>query len=287
MPPPERPRHIGHPVPPRGALYRPLPRVPQRVRLSEAPARDAGLMPLPSERAVRGPAWRVASEEQRLQLAWAKRRENDARYGWSNAGHVFNMRGRERAMLRALTRQGYLPLAGKAVLEVGCATGHWLGNSSAGARGRRRHRDRLAAEAHCRSAAPVPAGRAAGVRQRRAVALERERVRPRAAGDDAQLRSRSTCEAPHCGRDAACREVGGVILWYDFHMNNPRNPDVRGIRKREIRALFPDCALELHCVTLAPPVARWLAPRSHLVASVLGCVPLFRTHYLGVLRPSA
>jgi len=23
----------------------------------------------------------------------------------------------------------------------------------------------------------------------------------------------------------------GFILWYDYHMNNPKNPDVRGLRK--------------------------------------------------------
>jgi ubiquinone/menaquinone biosynthesis C-methylase UbiE len=25
----------------------------------------------------------------------------------------------------------------------------------------------------------------------------------------------------------------GLILWYDFHVSNPRNPDVQGLKKRE------------------------------------------------------
>src|SRR2546425_1473338 len=26
----------------------------------------------------------------------------------------------------------------------------------------------------------------------------------------------------------------GSILWYDYHMNNPRNPDVKGVKRPEI-----------------------------------------------------
>ena len=31
----------------------------------------------------------------------------------------------------------------------------------------------------------------------------------------------------------------GLILWYDFRVNNPRNPDVTGVGKTEILRLFP------------------------------------------------
>ncbi len=33
----------------------------------------------------------------------------------------------------------------------------------------------------------------------------------------------------------------GIIIWYDFSYNNPRNPDVIGIKKKEIVNLFPNC----------------------------------------------
>lgn len=52
----------------------------------------------------------------------------------------------------------------------------------------------------------------------------------------------------------------GLILWYDFFVNNPSNPDVRGIRKREITHLFPDCHIDFHRVSSAPPLCRLLAP---------------------------
>ncbi len=41
---------------------------------------------------------------------------------------------------------------------------------------------------------------------------------------------------------------GGGILWYDFAIDNPRNPDVRGVRDRELRKLFPDGRFDVHRV---------------------------------------
>jgi ubiquinone/menaquinone biosynthesis C-methylase UbiE len=37
----------------------------------------------------------------------------------------------------------------------------------------------------------------------------------------------------------------GLILWYDFYVNNPWNADVRGVKRHEIYRLFPDCRMEL------------------------------------------
>jgi len=76
----------------------------------------------------------------------------------------------------------------------------------------------------------------------------------------------------------------GLILWYDFRYNNPRNPSVRGIESEEIRSLFPGCAITLEKVTLAPPVVRRVVPVSWLAALMLEKVPFLRTHYLGVIK---
>src|SRR2546422_3042072 len=73
----------------------------------------------------------------------------------------------------------------------------------------------------------------------------------------------------------------------DLRIDNPRNLDVRGITRREIAALFPSCRIELRRVTLAPPVARWVAARSRTAAFLLAGIPLLRTHYLGALQPGA
>ena len=76
----------------------------------------------------------------------------------------------------------------------------------------------------------------------------------------------------------------GLILWYDFRYNNPRNSNVRGIGAAEIRGLFPGRQVELRKVTLAPPLARTLVPISWMAALALEKIPLLRTHYLGVVR---
>ncbi|MDI6891189.1 MAG: class I SAM-dependent methyltransferase [Thermodesulfovibrionales bacterium] len=52
----------------------------------------------------------------------------------------------------------------------------------------------------------------------------------------------------------------GIILWYDYFVSKPTNPDTRGVRRREIKGLFPNCIFDFHRITLAPPITRLLAP---------------------------
>jgi SAM-dependent methyltransferase len=73
---------------------------------------------------------------------------------------------------------------------------------------------------------------------------------------------------------------GGAVLWYDFTVDNPRNPDVRGVPLSEVRALFPCGRVSAKRVTLAPPLAR-VACRIHpWLYPVCNAVPLLRTHVL-------
>ena len=76
----------------------------------------------------------------------------------------------------------------------------------------------------------------------------------------------------------------GSILWCDYHMNNPRNPDVKGVKRPEIHALFPKCEIRLQRITLAPPLARLVAPYSWLLCYFLSKLPWLCTHYIGVIR---
>ncbi len=76
---------------------------------------------------------------------------------------------------------------------------------------------------------------------------------------------------------------GGALLWYDFRVDNPRNPNVRGIGRRELRALFPKLDGEIRGATLAPPLARRVAPRCHWLATTLETLPFLRSHLVAVL----
>ena len=94
---------------------------------------------------------------------------------------------------------------------------------------------------------------------------------------DPRVRRRMALEA------ARVLQPGGALLWYDFRVDNPSNPGVRGIGRRELRSLFPALAGEIRSLTLAPPLARAIAPWSHWLATTLECVPLLRTHLMAVL----
>lgn len=69
---------------------------------------------------------------------------------------------------------------------------------------------------------------------------------------------------------------GGAVVWYDFTVNNPRNPDVRGVPLQRVRALFPQGRITARRVTLAPPLARAF-PGAY---GLLNLVPWLRTHRL-------
>ena len=80
---------------------------------------------------------------------------------------------------------------------------------------------------------------------------------------------------------------GGAVLWYDFIVDNPRNPDVRGVPVKRMRALFPEGRATVRRITLAPPLARAvcrLHPRGY---GVLNAVPLLRTHVLALIQKPA
>ena len=73
---------------------------------------------------------------------------------------------------------------------------------------------------------------------------------------------------------------GGAVLWYDFAVNNPRNPDVRGVPLARVRALFPQASMRARRVTLAPPIARAVTRLHPALYGVFNAVPWLRTHRL-------
>jgi SAM-dependent methyltransferase len=77
----------------------------------------------------------------------------------------------------------------------------------------------------------------------------------------------------------------GVIAWFDFRYNNPGNAAVRGVTKREIRDLFPDCEITFASLGLLPPLARRITPLSPSLAGLLERVPPLRYAYLALIQP--
>lgn len=73
----------------------------------------------------------------------------------------------------------------------------------------------------------------------------------------------------------------GIILWYDFAYNNPKNPDVRKVDKSELIQLFPKSNLTyIKKVTLAPPIGR----RVGKAYSFFNTFGFLRSHLIAVFR---
>ena len=191
-------------------------------------------------------------------------------------------------MLDLLRSLGLSHLEEQKILEVGCGTGHWLGElikwgaSPENLTGIDLFSERLATGWSTLTAK-------VGLVQANATHL------PLSTGAfDLVLQSTVfTSILDAAMKQAVAREMlrvlkpRGLILWYDYHRNNPWNKDVRGVKKGEIHDLFPGCRIQLQRVTLAPPLTRLLAPYSFLLCAILEKLLIFNTHYLGVIRKSA
>lgn len=80
---------------------------------------------------------------------------------------------------------------------------------------------------------------------------------------------------------------GGALVWYDFTFDNPRNPDVRGVKPAQLRQLFPAGRYAAERVTLAPPLARAVGTWHPAWHGLLNALPLLRTHLLAWIEKPA
>jgi ubiquinone/menaquinone biosynthesis C-methylase UbiE len=225
-------------------------------------------------------------EEERIRTTYAAR-AGEACYAESVVGR-FQFQERERQVLQMLDRHGFMPLAGKRILEIGCGTGKWL-------------RDLIGWGAEPENVFGVELLQGSATRARRlcpqAVTVEcanAAELRFESGSFDLVLQATVfTSVLDGEMKQAMAAEMqrvlrpAGLILWYDFLVRNPWNPYVQPVGKSEIRRLFPGCSLELKRVSLAPPLARLVAPRSWLAASLMARVPPLCAHYLGALRKPA
>jgi len=192
---------------------------------------------------------------------------------------------RERRLLTLLKRYGFASLKEKKILEVGCGTGYWLrefikwGALPENVTGIDLLADRVskarrlcppAVRIQCASAALLPFAN-----ERFDLVLQSTVF---TSILDPDLKQRVAAEMMRVVKQQ------GLIVWYDYHVNNPWNNDVRGVKRREITQLFPDCQIELERITLLPPLARFLASYSYLGCYLLEKLPPLCTHYLGVIR---
>ena len=225
----------------------------------------------------------------RLWAEYADRKRRLAgsdRYSWFNRVNQFAIQSRQRAVIAALQRHGFLDLPRRRILEMRCGGGGVLaeyigfGASSCNTFGVDLLPDRLSqaqawlnganfanADGQC---LPFRSGTFDLVLQYTALSSILD----------------SSIRKNICAEMLRALKPKGMILWYDFWLN-PTNPQTRGIRPAEIVRLFPDCQYEFQRITLAPPITRRLASISWGLCHFLEGLKIFNTHYLACIRPAA
>jgi SAM-dependent methyltransferase len=196
---------------------------------------------------------------------------------------------RQRVLAALLRRHARAPLSQLRLLEVGCgAGGNLLELIGLGFEPANLLANELLPERAAAARARLPA--AVQVLEGDALALPLP-----VAGLDLVLQSTvfSSLLDPGFRARLAARlwawlRPGGAVLWYDFAVNNPRNPDVTGLPLAELRRLFPAASIDARRVTLAPPLARRAAALHPALPALLNTVPLLRTHRLAwIAKPDA
>ncbi len=223
-------------------------------------------------------------EETRIHEAYAKR-QKDPRYSWFSPGHLFLIQEREREIFILLRKKGINSFDNMQFLEIGCGEGYWIRQFITwGARPQNIDAVDLLpnrvdeAKRLCPETVRVECGSATKLRY------------PDQAFDLVHQSTVFSSVLDYSMKKNIASEMlrvlktHGLILWYDFHVNNPWNSDVRGVNKREIYQLFPNCRVVLRRITLAPPLVRLLAPYSRLACYCLEQLKIFNTHYLGVIQ---
>lgn len=224
------------------------------------------------------------NEESKIRARYSKRTREHL-YSCFDEGHLFFLQQRERRVLEALKREGFANLETAKIFEVGCGSGGWIrdfikwGAKPENIEAVELLNDRVdLAKRLCPSGVRIRQGNGA-------------RLDDSDKTYDIVLQSTVfTSILDSRTKEALAAELmrilkdDGIMLWYDFHVNNPRNADVNGIKKKEIQQLFPDCAIQLNRITLAPPLYRVVAPRLWTLCSALEWLKVCNTHYLGVIR---
>ena len=229
----------------------------------------------------------LAAETERIRAAYNRRHCGDL-YSWFNPGQLFMMQERERRVLELLRGLGLSRLDNFRILEVGCYTGYWLGEFIKwGAKPENLAGIELFAE-YLVEARNIQAPGTALIQANAAF------LPFGAASFDLVLQSmlftsilEGAMKQAVAGEMLRVLKPRGLILWYDYHVNNPWNPDVQGVKKGEIQTLFPHCRIKLHRITLAPPLSRVLAPYSFLLCFLLEKLRILNTHYLGTIQKTA
>lgn len=231
--------------------------------------------------------YKERNEIERIDVVYSRRGyDTDPEYSDSNPVYLQRVQSMERATLKALKVAGLdKKLAELNILDFGCGNGRWFGRWLAwGAMPANLIGVDLRATAIDLAHASFP--------QCSFRVMHEGRV-PCDGSFDVVVQNVVFSSILDDGlRHTAASEIvrvlkpNGIVLWCDFTFNNPQNPNVRGVKKGDIRALFPGFeAVVMNRIVLAPPLARRIVPLSWLAAEIVeSAFPFLRTYIFALLR---
>ncbi len=228
----------------------------------------------------------ASGEDANAALAERYARRSDAsRYHPLQPDVVATLQERQRAMLQLFAHAGWADLFDKRITELGCGSGgNLLELLRLGARPEHLIGLELLPERHAIARQTLPAATQVWLGDARHAPV------PPASQHLVLLSTvlSSLADDAHQQHlaDAAWSWLapGGAVLCYDFAVDNPRNPDVRGVPLGRLRQLFPKGQLRARKVTLAPPLARVLCRWHPALYAPLNALPWLRTHRLAWIR---
>ncbi len=228
----------------------------------------------------------IKNEQNRIKQVYAERKENipSDMYSYFNKGNLFIIQQREKTILNLLNKYGYNPLTNAKILDIGCGSGGELRNLMRyGANPENLYGIDL-----------IPERVEVAKKLSPNLNIAEDSATQLSFGDNAfDILSQFTVFTSILDmeiRKKAATEMlrllkpNGIILWYDFRYLNPINKHAKQIKADEIRALFPNYNYDIRSITLAPPIARRLAPISWLLCYLLEKIPFMRSHYIAVIQ---
>jgi ubiquinone/menaquinone biosynthesis C-methylase UbiE len=227
----------------------------------------------------------ISEERQRIRAEY-QRREREVqldRYAPWQPAEILMREERKRVAARMLHREGVFPRPGDSCLEVGFGSLGWLGDLITwGTREQNLHGIELDPDRAQKAQEALPM---ADLRVGDATKLPWDEGFFHLVIASTVFTSVLNREVRRLMAAEITRVMrpGGTLLWYDFAINNPKNPNVRRVGRKELRRLFPQLNGRVKSVGLAPPLARLVAPANWTMAVFLEGVPLLRTHLLAVL----
>ncbi len=229
------------------------------------------------------------NEIQRIQEVYSRRGSEELRYGSLNPGQLLLAQERERDFLRLLGSH-FETLRDRKVLEIGCNSGlgllDWIrwGATPRLLRGVDILEDRLN-DARTRLPSSVN------------IALESaDQLSDPADFYDIVVQSTvfsSILDLELQARVASemlrVTKPGGLIVSYDFFINNPWNKNVRAVSRARLRRLFEGHSITFRRSTTLSPMVRATGRYSSKAAVFLSLIPFLKTHWLAVItkRPTS